>query len=452
MSNNIAIRVENLSKKYRIGQYVGSGAQYKTLRESLTNAVSVPLHWLRQTGDRRRKTDLPSPAPRLRSSVAGQPSTDGYIWALKDVSFKVKQGEVLGIIGRNGAGKSTLLKVLTRITEPTEGRAELNGRVGSLLEVGTGFHSELTGRENIYLSGAILGMTRKEIDRRFDEIVDFSGVETFIDTPIKRYSSGMRVRLGFAVAAHLEPEILLVDEVLAVGDVEFQKKCLRKMENVAHEGRTVLFVSHNMQAIKSLCNRAILLDAGRIASEGRVDQVVDTYLTEGTRMCQTGIIPDNAFRIGTGDARVRRVELLNLAGKSISQLYFGQSFRVALTLEVVKNIQDAVVEIGISTLDGMRITSSFSVDGEQPPIMLPKGWYRVCLDLDPVLLPRLYTFDVGVHYLSGLTIDFVERALEFAALNVAGNNADHYHWSTVRGFVRPVGHWNPPELIRESPT
>jgi len=450
--SNIAIRVENLSKRYRIGQYVGSGAQYKTLRESLTNVVSAPLRRLRQTGDGRRKTGPPSPASRPRSSVAGQPSTDRFLWALRDVSFEVNRGEVLGIIGRNGAGKSTLLKILTGITEPTEGRAELNGRVNSLLEVGTGFHPELTGRENIRLSGAILGMTRKEINRKFDEIVDFSGVETYIDTPVKRYSSGMRVRLGFAVAAHLEPEILLIDEVLAVGDVEFQKKCLGKMGDVVKEGRTVLFVSHNMPSIKSLCDRAILLDAGQIASEGHVEEVVDTYLMAGTEMSQTGIITDSAPRLGIGDARVRRVELLNLAGKSISQLYFGQSFRVALTLEVVKNIQDAVVEIGISTLDGMRITSSFSVDGEQPPIMLPKGWYRVCLDLDPVLLPRLYTFDVGVHYLSGLTIDFVERALEFAALNVAGNNADHYHWSTVRGFVRPVGHWNPPELIRESPT
>jgi len=450
--SNIAIRVENLSKRYRIGQYVGSGAQYKTLRESLTSAVSAPLRRLRQTGDGRRKTGPPSPASRPRSSVAGQPSTDGYIWALRDVSFEVKQGEVLGIIGRNGAGKSTLLKVLTRITEPTKGRAELNGRVSSLLEVGTGFHPELTGRENIYLSGAILGMTRKEIDGKFDEIVNFSGVETYIDTPVKRYSSGMRVRLGFAVAAHLEPEILLVDEVLAVGDAEFQRKCLGKMGEVASRGRTVLFVSHNMPSIKNLCDRAILLDAGQIASEGHVEEVVDTYLMAGTEMSQTGIITDSAPRLGTGDARVRRVELLNLAGKSISQLYFGQSFRVALTLEVVKNIQDVVVEIGISSLDGMRVTSSFSVDGEQPPIMLPEGWYRVCLDLNPVLLPRPYTFDVGVHYLSGLTIDFVKRVLDFTVLHVAENNADHYRWNTVRGFVRPAGHWNLPEPIRESPT
>jgi len=234
MTNNIAIKVEGLGKRYRIGQYVGSGSQYKTLRESLTNALSAPLRRLQRAQVRSKQQGVGS---NLRPKTQDpRPKT---IWALKDVSFEVKQGEVLGIIGRNGAGKSTLLKVLTRITEPTKGWAELNGRVGSLLEVGTGFHPELTGRENVYLSGAILGMTRKEIDRKFDEIVDFSGIEKFIDTPVKRYSSGMSVRLGFAVAAHLEPEILLIDEVLAVGDAVFQKKCLGKMGDVAKRERNM---------------------------------------------------------------------------------------------------------------------------------------------------------------------------------------------------------------------
>jgi lipopolysaccharide transport system ATP-binding protein len=210
----------------------------------------------------------------LGRSAAGEDT----IWALRDVSFEVERGEVVGIIGRNGAGKSTLLKILSRITEPTEGRVEIHGRVGSLLEVGTGFHPELTGRENVYLSGAILGMRRAEIDRKFDEIIDFSGVERFLDTPFKRYSSGMRVRLGFAVAAHLEPENLLVDEVLAVGDAAFQKKCLGKMGDVAREGRTVLFVSHNLIAVQGLCGRAIWLDEGRVLEEGQPDEVVSNYL------------------------------------------------------------------------------------------------------------------------------------------------------------------------------
>ena len=244
--SDAVIRVENLSKQYRIGQYE---AAYKTLRESIMNVFS------RRDGNRET------------------------IWALKDVSFQVNRGEVVGIIGRNGAGKSTLLKILCRVTEPTEGHAYINGRVGSLLEVGTGFHPELTGSENIFLNGAILGMRKAEIERKFDEIVAFAEIEKFIDTPVKRYSSGMYVRLAFAVAAHLEPEILLVDEVLAVGDVAFQKKCLGKMENISKQGRTVLFVSHNMAAINALCDRVIFLDEGKIMEIGRTADVIAEYLS-----------------------------------------------------------------------------------------------------------------------------------------------------------------------------
>lgn len=264
--NDIAIRAENLSKLYRVGQFVG----YKTLRESLMNVILAPFH--------RPHSNTPGVAP--------QDTTSKYIWALKGISFEVKQGEAIGIIGRNGAGKTTLLKILSRITKPTEGSAEIRGRVGSLLEVGTAFHPELTGRENVYLNGAVLGMKRKEIKRKFDEIIDFAGevVENFIDTPLKRYSNGMQVRLAFSVAAHLEPEILLVDEVLAVGDVEFQKKCLSKMGDVTKGGRTVLFVSHNLPAIQRLCSQAYLLDEGKIITGGNTDSVLDAYygLTEGS--------------------------------------------------------------------------------------------------------------------------------------------------------------------------
>ena len=250
--SDTAIKVENLGKLYRIGQIVG----YSTLRESLMNVAYAPFRRLRQTGDRRRETDssgLRSPVSSLRSPVPGQspvPGHGNFLWALKDVSFEVKRGEAVGIIGRNGSGKTTILKILSRITAPTEGRVEIHGRVGSLLEVGTGFHPELTGRENIYLNGAVIGMKRAEVKQKFDEIVAFSEIEKFLDTPVKRYSSGMYVRLAFAVAAHLEPEILIVDEVLAVGDAEFQKKCLGKMGDVAKEGRTVLLVSHNMNAVR----------------------------------------------------------------------------------------------------------------------------------------------------------------------------------------------------------
>ena len=256
--SDVAIRVEHLSKQYRIGK---KQERYYTLRDTIADAFTAPLRWVRS----RRNGGSPN---------GGEEDT---IWALKDVSFEVKHGEVVGIIGRNGAGKSTLLKIFSRITEPTEGRVEIHGRVASLLEVGTGFHPELTGRENIYLNGAILGMSKAEIDRKFDEIVEFAEIEKFIDTPVKRYSSGMYVRLAFAVAAHLEPEILLVDEVLAVGDAAFQKKCLGKMGDVAKAGRTVLFVSHNMDAVLTLCSQGIVLDAGHVRRRGAIADCVATY-------------------------------------------------------------------------------------------------------------------------------------------------------------------------------
>jgi len=257
MSDTV-IRVENLSKRYRIGSSQGH-FKYGSLRDSLANAVKAPFR-------------------RLRSSSDSLKEAPKHIWALKDVSFEVKRGEVLGIIGRNGAGKTTLLKILSRITKPTEGHVRLRGRVGSLLEVGTGFHPELTGRENIYLNGAVLGMKRIEIDRKFDEIVDFAEIEQFLDTPIKHYSSGMYMRLAFAVAAHMEPDILLIDEVLAVGDLAFQKKCLGKMEKVTQEGRAIIFISHNMNSISHLCNRVIWIDLGRIISDGNADDVISNYL------------------------------------------------------------------------------------------------------------------------------------------------------------------------------
>jgi lipopolysaccharide transport system ATP-binding protein len=258
--SQIAIQAERLSKQYKIGE---PQARYKTIRETLTNSLSKSYHWFGNL----------NAAPR-----DNRPKT---FWALKEISFKVKQGEVVGLIGRNGAGKSTLLKLLARITQPSSGRAEIRGRVGSLLEVGTGFHPELTGRENVYMSGALLGMRKVEIDRKFDEIVAFAEVDQFIDTPVKRYSSGMHVRLAFAVAAHLEPEILLVDEVLAVGDARFQRKCLNKMQDVGQTGRTILFVSHNMSAITRLCERAILLDNGQVVKDGPAHQVVSSYLNSG---------------------------------------------------------------------------------------------------------------------------------------------------------------------------
>jgi lipopolysaccharide transport system ATP-binding protein len=284
---NTAIAVERLSKRYRIG--LQRAKRYRTLRESITDGFAS--QW-----------------KRLRAAERNSPSASpaaGIYWALQDVSFEIQPGEVVGIIGRNGAGKSTLLKILSRITEPTSGRATIRGRIGSLLEVGTGFHPELTGRENVYLNGSILGMSRREIDRKFDEIVAFAESEQFLDTPVKRYSSGMYVRLAFAVAAHLEPEILLVDEVLAVGDAEFQRKCLGKMDDIARGGRTVLFVSHQISAVRRLCRQCLMLEKGRLKSFGPMDEVIAQYLSEDTGQHQPGDWVDltGAARRGNQAAR-----------------------------------------------------------------------------------------------------------------------------------------------------
>jgi len=285
MSDTV-IRVEGLGKRYRIG---AASKPPSSRLDAAWRLASAPFAYI--------------------GSMLREPTAEETLWALRDVSFEVHQGEVLGVIGRNGAGKSTLLKILSRITEPTEGKADIRGRVGSLLEVGTGFHPELTGRENIYLNGTILGMSKAEIARKFDEIVDFSGIERFIDTPVKRYSSGMYVRLGFAVAAHLETEVLLVDEVLAVGDAPFQKKCLGKMGDVAKEGRTVLFVSHNMKVMNRLCPRAVLLSEGNLVSDGPTHSVTRTYLESVVRATATRTWPDIGEAPGNEFVRLRSVRI-----------------------------------------------------------------------------------------------------------------------------------------------
>ena len=302
--SGLAFAVEGLGKQYRVGQL----NREVTIREALADAAARPLR-------------------RLRGHARATRSRDRF-WALQDVTFRVERGEVLGVIGRNGSGKSTLLKILSRITQPTTGRVEGYGRVGSLLEVGTGFHPELTGRENVYLNGAILGMRKAEIDRRFDEIVAFAGVEPFLETPVKRFSSGMYVRLAFAVAAHLEPEILLVDEVLAVGDIEFQKKCLGKMDDVARAGRTVLFVSHNMGLIQTLCTRAILLDGGRIVTDGTAAATVSAYLRSLEQAAGRDLL-ERTDRRGTGEVRLARLEIDAGEGAAGGPLATGRPARFA---------------------------------------------------------------------------------------------------------------------------
>ena len=302
--SNLAIRVENLSKQYRIA---ARRRRHDTLRDQIMHGLRSAFTWNGRPGPK-----------------------EETFWALKDVSFEVKQGEVVGIIGRNGAGKSTLLKILSRITDPTEGRADIYGRVGSLLEVGVGFDRELTGRENIYLNGAILGMKKAEIESRFDEIVAFSGVEKFLDTPVKRYSSGMYVRLAFAVAAHLEPEILIVDEVLAVGDAEFQKKCLGKMSEVASAGRTVIFVSHNMGMITSLCGRAILLETGRVAASGTASEIVRAYFSRGKFCPHIADFSEGGRRIGDDLATLLEAHIEDHEGNPTAEVDIRAPFKVKM--------------------------------------------------------------------------------------------------------------------------
>lgn len=332
--SDIAIKVEGLGKKYRIG-HKKSG----DLRESFGNLIQIF----------KQKTNN-------RSSVA-KASEDKDFWALKDISFEVKQGEAVGIIGRNGAGKSTLLKILSRITKPTTGRFEINGRVSSLLEVGTGFHPELTGRENIYLNGTILGMRRAEIKNKFDEIIAFSGVEEFIDTPVKHYSSGMKVRLAFSVAAHLEPEILIIDEVLAVGDAEFQKKCLGKMEDVAGQGRTVLFVSHNMKAVNSLCSKGIVLDNGKIVSSGIVSNCIQNYLNNYSAIFNSNF-SERTDRVGNGAIKVTKIEIIDSKDSSRNILSIDTPFTIKLYYKILNcnyNYDNLIVGIGFEDTNGNRV-------------------------------------------------------------------------------------------------
>lgn len=315
--SNIAISVKNLSKSYTISHQTGE--RYTALRDVLANSA-------KSIGGRL--------LGRNSSTRNSQFVTQEQFWAINDVSFEIKNGERVGIIGRNGAGKSTLLKILSRITEPTTGRIAIKGRVSSLLEVGTGFHPELTGRENVYLNGAILGMTRQEIRRRFDEIVDFSGVEKFLDIPVKRYSSGMQVRLAFAVAAHLEPEVLLVDEVLAVGDAEFQRKCLGKMGDVAREGRTVLFVSHNMSAVTNFCNRAILLAGGETISDGETSMVISEYLSLERRNIDESDLESITNRTGTQAVSFAGFHIEDSQGRCVDTVSCGDDVTLVFCLKI----------------------------------------------------------------------------------------------------------------------
>jgi len=390
--SDVVICCENLSKQYRIG---AKQEPYRTLRDSLANAAMAPFRMFTRDGK--------------GSKGNGQDT----IWALKDVSFEVKRGEVVGIIGRNGAGKSTLLKILSRITEPTEGRARLKGRIAALLEVGTGFNPELTGRENIYLNAAILGMKKAEIDRKFDEIVAFAEVEKFIDTPVKHYSSGMHLRLGFGVAAHLEPEILVVDEVLAVGDAQFQKKCLGKMGDVAKQGRTVLFVSHNMAAIQTLCGKTMLLARGKKANYGATADVCQGYL----RCVEEEIHSDlgsRKDRQGSQAVVFKSFRTLDGDRRPVSAFLCGQPAVLYFELENRRRgpLRNFDFALGIDSSLGFRITHlSTNVGGTS--LQIAAGTQAVEVVIDKLsLMPGLYTFTLFATE-NGEVADWVQNAGSF---------------------------------------
>jgi len=382
--NQVAIKVEGLSKRYRIRS---AHQRHDTLRDHLVSA--------------------------LRRSSAPRPPTTEILWALRDVSFEVHKGDVLGIIGRNGAGKTTLLKILSRITEPSDGLAVMRGRVGSLLEVGTGFHPELTGRENTYLNAAILGMRRKEIERKFDEIVDFAGVQKFIDTPVKRYSSGMYVRLAFAVAAHLEPEILVVDEVLAVGDAAFQKKCLGKMNKIAEGGRTVLFVSHNMPAVSSLCNRAIWIDAGQLKADGPTSSVVSSYLSSSHNKHMADL-EQRTDRFGNGQFRFSRIWVTNGTGGEVDCLLTGEEAKFCVEYRVLdgNDLRNVVVTLIIRDLYGQILFSLSSHLKGQNFWRLGRNGTLTCKVPALPLAPDTYIVDMWSSH-NGEPMDSIETAFQF---------------------------------------
>jgi lipopolysaccharide transport system ATP-binding protein len=388
MSFEVVIAAEKLGKCYRV-EHRTERARYSTLRDAITNAISRPF--------------------RAHSEQRAGKAED--FWALRDFSMEISKGEVLGVIGSNGAGKSTLLKLLSRITEPTEGRVHIDGRVASLLEVGTGFHPELTGRENIFLNGAILGMRRTEIRRKFDEIVEFAEVTKFLDTPVKRYSSGMYVRLAFAIAAHLEPEILVVDEVLAVGDVAFQRRCLGKMNSVAkNEGRTVLFVSHNMGAVRGLCETAVWLSHGRIVQRGPAREVLDQYLRSSLQSEASIIDLNHVRRVGGSGERMRLIGVDFNAGEPIVH---GEPLHVRVDYEVAADTAGVAIGVGFSSLEGIRILTLDS-DLHAPAIDLRKGTtgsaeFKVSqLDLQP----GRYALDVAARSGSNTSLDYLPSCAE----------------------------------------
>ena len=424
--SNLAIKVNNLGKQY----HIGAVQEQESTWQSITNSVTAPF---------RRAGNL------LKGRATGAAELNDAFWAVKDVSFEVSRGEIVGIIGRNGAGKSTLLKLLSRITEPTSGYADIYGRIGSLLEVGTGFHPELTGRENVFLNGAILGMVRSEIERKFDEIVEFSEVSRFIDTPVKHYSSGMQMRLAFAVAAHLDPEILVIDEVLSVGDAAFQKKCLDKMEEVEGQGRTVLFVSHNMPAVTRLCGRAILLDQGQILKDGPSSDVVSVYLNSGLGVMSAREWPDVAKAPGNEIVRLRAIRVKTEAGEVQDAMDIRQPVGLEMEFDVLQAGHVMYPYYNVFNEEGHRVFAAIDQDTTWRGQPREAGHYKSVAWIPGNLLsegtlfvaPAMRTPTPRIRY-----FDVREAAAFQVVDSLDGDSARGDFGGRMGGIIRPLLKWD----------
>ncbi|MDT7778282.1 MAG: lipopolysaccharide transport system ATP-binding protein [Acidobacteriota bacterium] len=417
----VLVRVENVSKRYRIGALHRG---YDTFREMLTGAL----------------------AARFRRLTRGDNVDDGRtLWALKDVNLEVRRGEILGIVGRNGAGKSTLLKILSRITRPTAGGVEIYGRVGSLLEVGTGFHPDLTGRENIFLNGAILGMRKTEIDYKFDEIVAFSELEKFIDTPVKFYSSGMYVRLAFSVAAHLEPEILIMDEVLAVGDATFQQKCLDKMHEIRRQGRTIFFVSHNLPAITRLCKRAVLLEAGQVVAEGSPQEVVNHYLSSSWKAGAERVWAEASDAPGDGVVRLRGVRVLDERGEPSAAVDIRRPVYIELTYDVLEDGHALTPVFELFNEEGTEVFSTHDTGEEWRRRERARGRYTSAVLVPGNLLAEgslIAHVSIMSHFPSTILHVRVKNAVAFQVLDEpGGTSARGDYVGPMPGVVRPLLEW-----------
>jgi len=421
---NKALEISNLSKQYQLGE-VGTG----TLSHDLNR------WWAKMRG----KED-----PYSKVGVENDRSIAGgdFVWALQNVSFEVNQGDVVGIIGKNGAGKSTLLKLLSRITSPTTGTIKAKGRIASLLEVGTGFHPELTGRENIYLNGAIMGMTKREIASKLDEIVDFSGCAKYLDTPVKRYSSGMTVRMGFAVAAHLESEILIVDEVLAVGDAEFQKKAIGKMQEVSSgQGRTVLFVSHNMSSIRNLCEKGIVLTKGGVTFNGNVGEAISNYLSDGSEI-STKLkedIPDQLSKFNSGEAKFTKVSILNSKKVKGNAFKYQDKLTVKIQVRILKSLKNVCIMLAVRNQYAEEIAYSFSANRNKLLEFTP-GLYELEFDLPINFMPGNYGLSMSItHFHTGNAIDYIEYFYPFKIAKETLTGDFEYPWKTGYRWCRL--HW-----------